>query len=137
MQKLLFILTICVLNSTYAIDEKQLIAAVLIKEAGGEPKGGMEAVLEVVRNRAKNKSLSQVVLAKKQFSCLNSTNPDELIKSSKNHAKWGTALKIVNGSPTNLTGGSDHYHTNYVKPYWAKGQIPKAKIGAHIFYKLN
>ena len=31
----------------------------------------------------------------------------------------------------------NHYHADYVKPYWAKGKKPVAVIGKHKFYKLK
>ena len=55
--------------------ERALIASVIIAEAGGEGREGMEAVWEVIHTRAKERKLSytRVVTQRKQFSCLNGT----------------------------------------------------------------
>ena len=84
----------------------------------------------------KNQSFSEVCLARKQFSCWNDKDIMENIKKASNHPRWNEAMRIAYSDPTtNYTKGADHYHADYVNPYWAKSLTKTVKIGLHIFYK--
>jgi spore germination cell wall hydrolase CwlJ-like protein len=119
-------------------DDAEIVASTLILEAGGEyAEGAMQAVHEVILNRADKRRLTpkQVCLQPKQFSCWNSGKYRKLIAKAKAHPRYAHALSIVHGKRTNITGGADHYHAKYVKPYWAKHLELTCTIGQHIFYK--
>jgi spore germination cell wall hydrolase CwlJ-like protein len=137
--KALFIITAllwCVTASAY--NSTEIVTATLILEAGGEyAEGAMEAVHEVILNRAAKRGLTakQVCLQPKQFSCWNSGRIDQLIAKAKRHPRWGEALAITQSPATNYTGGADHYHADYCNPYWAKSLTRTTKIGRHIFYQ--
>lgn len=121
-----------------AVTETEIVAATLILEAGGEySAGSMEAVNEVIRNRSVKRSLTvaQVCLQRLQFSCWNSGQIDQKITKAKRHPRWSEALAIVTGPATNYTGGADHYHADYVAPYWAESMTETVRIGRHIFYR--
>ena len=121
-----------------AATEADIVAATLILEAGGEyAPGSMEAVHEVIRNRSVKRSLTvaQVCLQRLQFSCWNSGQIEAKIAKAKRHPRWSEAVRIVNGPMTNFTHGADHYHADYVTPYWAETMTVTVKIGRHIFYK--
>lgn len=120
-----------------------VIVATIIMEAGGEYHiGALEAVYEVIKTRARkrNKTLAQICLQRKQFSCWNGKANgmkalEDTIAQVKKHPRWKIAEKIL-GSNTNFTNGADHYHADYInKPYWADSMTVTAKIGRHIFYK--
>jgi spore germination cell wall hydrolase CwlJ-like protein len=116
-----------------------LVAATLILEAGGEsdPRA-MEAVNEVIVNRAENRDLlrGQVVLQPMQFSCWNDKERRvELLHHAMDHTKYDQALEIVTDEVTNHTHGATHYHADYVHPYWADSLTRTVKIETHIFYK--
>ncbi len=117
----------------------EIVAATLILEAGGEYyAGSMEAVNEVIVNRAskRNKSEAMVCLQKYQFSCWNGKDTQVGISKAMKHPRWDEALRIVQSPTTNYTRGADHYHADYIKdPYWAKSMTATIKIGLHIFYK--
>ena len=121
--------------------DRDLCAAVLIAEAGGEGKRGMQAVWEIVHQRTRTRSMghAHVVFQRWQFSCLNKRRPDDLIRQSRQHSLWRTAVAIASKLPvTNLTAKAAHYHATSIKrPYWAKGRKATAKIGRHVFYKLG
>ncbi|MBI1853559.1 MAG: cell wall hydrolase [Planctomycetes bacterium] len=125
--------------------EQEAIAAVLIAEAGGEGRVGMEAVAEVILNRsiAARISLFDVVTKPKQFSCLNRTTIERLIDKSKCHSRFADALEIVRQMafhPDDFprrTRGADHFSRKDEQPWWARGRIPIAVIGNHAFYRLN
>ena len=124
--------------SNLSVNASEIVAATLILEAGGEYSiGSMEAVNEVIRNRAAKRKLTprQVCLQRKQFSCWNSGRIDQLLAKAKRHPRFNEALAIVNGTATNYTGGADHYHADYCSPYWASSLKKTCTIGKHLFYK--
>jgi spore germination cell wall hydrolase CwlJ-like protein len=138
MKYFLFLLFVGLLTLSAFSNDKQVIACTLILEAGGEyAEGAMQAVHEVILNRADKRNLTpkQVCLQPKQFSCWNSKNYRKLIAKAKAHPRYAYALSIVHGERTNITGGADHYHAKYVRPYWASSLKKTCTIGNHIFYK--
>jgi len=117
------------------ISAREIVAATLILEAGGESEPrAMAAVREVIANRAKNKTEISVCLAPKQFSCWNKISPERGIEIAKRHPKWLDALALVKNK-SNYTNGATHYHAEKVSPSWAKKLAYTTKIGNHIFYK--
>ena len=124
--------------SSLSANQSEIVTATLILEAGGEhAEGAMQAVHEVILNRAVKRRLTskQVCLQRKQFSCWNSGKIATLLAKAKRHPRWHEALTIVHSAPTNYTGGADHYHADYSDPYWASSMQKTCKIGRHIFYK--
>jgi spore germination cell wall hydrolase CwlJ-like protein len=124
-----------------SLTEIQLTAALLILEAGGETEDeAMPAVLEVLYNRVheRGQTLTQVIIAPKQFSPMENTTIAGAIAAARNHPKWTTALQLAaKGAPqTNYSRGADHFHSSAVSPYWATSQHRTARIGNHIFYAL-
>lgn len=135
--KIIFAFLFASLTSLFGNDA-EIVAATLILEAGGEyVEGAMQAVHEVILNRAEKRRLTpkQVCLQPKQFSCWNSGKIKQLLSKAKAHPRYAYALSIVHGERTNYTNGADHYHANYVTPYWAKYMEKTCTIGRHIFYK--
>ena len=123
-------------SATVNVSSSEIVAATLILEAGGEGKIGMEAVREVIANRAKNKTEMSVCLARKQFSCWNNIKPEDGINKAKRHPFWAVALQIARDPvATNHTLGATHYHTTKVSPYWKNSLAKTAQIKNHIFYK--
>ena len=122
-------------SSAAAATSQEVIAATLVLEAGGEGKEGMQAVREVIANRASNKTEKAVCLQRLQFSCWNGKGEEEGVSKAKNHPKWNLALSIANAAPTNFTNGATHYHTTKVSPSWAKRLTRTTAIKNHIFYK--
>jgi len=117
------------------ISAREIVAATLILEAGGESDArAMAAVREVIANRAKNKTEISVCLAPKQFSCWNKVSTERGIEIAKRHPKWRDALTLVKNK-SNYTNGATHYHAEKVSPSWAKKLAYTTKIGNHIFYK--
>ena len=127
---------VCFVQADY---DQTIVAATLIMEAGGEYyEGSLEAVYEVIYNRAikKNQSFSEICLAPKQFSCWNGKDIMSAVEKASRHPRWNEAMKIAYEDPkTNYTMGADHYHADYVRPYWADSLTRTVKIGLHIFYK--
>ena len=117
----------------------KIVAATLILEAGGEyHAGAMEAVHEVIYNRAIKRKLTmaEVCLQKWQFSCWNDQDVAANIVKAKNHPRWAEAMEIIQSNITNYTNGADHYHADYIdEPYWTEAYKRTTQIGRHIFYK--
>lgn len=127
--------------SPLAGESIELVAAVLILEAGGESDArAMPAVLEVIRNRKdrrKGWTMKQVVTQRKQFSRLNDISPEKAIELAKRHPKWGRALQLVTGGRTNFVGKCDHYFARYIRrPDWSRWPAEERVIGNHIFIRL-
>lgn len=145
MRKLIIIISlliigfVCFVQGESITYRRAVVATTLILEAGGEyDKGSLEAVYEVIYNRSINKKISchEVCLQRKQFSCWNDKDIYDNIRKAAKHPRWNEALKIAYSNPkTNYTNGADHYHADYVNPYWAKSLVKTTKIGRHIFYK--
>lgn len=119
----------------------ELIASVLVLEAGGEPISGMIAVHEVIMRRSVERKLppESVVTQPLQFSCLNGTTPDAAIAKAKSHPKWDLAIAIAREQADDgLTRGGNHYFSMDIDrvPAWARGKRPTAVIGKHVFLKL-
>ena len=128
--------------ATPAKSGNELCAAVLIAEAGGEGRIGMQAGWEVIHRRSINRRISHAAVVKQQwqFSCLNRTSSSSLIRKAKRHRRWSEAVAIAAAKPrTSYTKQADHYHAASMskRPYWIKGQKPTACVGGHLFYKLN
>ena len=127
------------------ITSRQLVAATLILEAGGEGREGLMAVWEVVWQRAKLRRLTPrgVVPQRKPFSCLQSITPGRAIATAQKHPMWRHAWGIVSAPPVlpdmePLTLGADHYHATTIKPpFWADKAKKTVTIGRHTFYKLG
>lgn len=135
LQRLLIILLLIVPS----IRASDIRAATLILEAGGEYHvGSMEAVNEVILNRAARRKLSpdEVCLQPRQFSCWNNITITRGLEIARAHPRFEEALKIVGSAKTDHVAGADHYHaTNIKEPRWARGMIRTRTIGRHTFYK--
>ena len=136
---LLAILALTFACGASAATSREVVAAVLIAEAGGEGVAAMQAVREVIQMRAFEKRTAElkVVTAKWQFSCLNKTTPEKLVARASLHPRWPDALALASRYVDKATvRQANHYHHKSVAPYWAKDRKPLAFIGGHYFYKL-
>jgi hypothetical protein len=128
---------------------RQIIASVLILEAADQGVDGMQAVLNVIDNRANGnpaKALGQVA-RRKAFSSLNRVtsqrNPDyspALRRAQRDHM-WETAMHMVDSYSRgyrlpDLTGGATHY---CIDPpgSWRRQMVFTVRIGAHNFFRKN
>jgi len=132
--------------------ERDLIAAVLIAEAGGEGRRGLAAVYEVIWMRAveRKRSLTAVVLQRRQFSCLNRRSPAVVVAAGRVHARWRWVRdELLKHPPLTMytvpahllelnVNRANHYHAARLnpRPAWARGQVPR-RVGRHLFYRLT
>ena len=137
-----------------AITNSYILAATLWGEARGEGEKGMQAVLNVIMNRANGKfdKAVKIALQPSQFSFWNNiTNKSEYATTLATRARTGNlqdsskftlALQLVEkartGTLNDVTGGALYYfNPNKVNPNWAKKMTKTATIGNHDFYKLS
>lgn len=120
--------------------DTELVAAVLIGEAGIDREPGLIAVMEVVNTRATRAGCSHAAVVKKpkQFSCLNGVSTAKLVAESRKHPLWLAAMHIA-GNPvtTSYTRGATHFESvHFPTPRWAHGRAVVAVVGRHKFYRL-
>lgn len=124
------------------IDPRNLIAATLVLEAGGEKEAGMRAVASVIYNRAKikNKTFTNIILEKKQFSCWNTRDVKTTIEIAQQNRVWATAKQIaeemVCGTFSPIGDWTHYYNPKLCSPVWGDHLINVAYIGNHKFGKL-
>ena len=122
------------------------LATAMFFEARDQGATGMIAVAEVVINRAEDTrwpdDICKVVNQHHQFSYTHdglSNNPDSYHEVLDQIA-WADAKFIA---PLVLSGKvsigleADHYHANYVSPYWVPRFVFEKQIGDHLFYTSN
>jgi spore germination cell wall hydrolase CwlJ-like protein len=133
------------------LTEVEVLARTLYGEARGEELRGIEAVASVILNRvafAKRRGrywwgndIKSVCLKPAQFSCWNEADPNrkKLLTLSPRDPAYRLCKRIakraVAGELPDQTDGATHYHTHAVDPFWARGHVPVAEIGNHLFYK--
>ncbi len=117
-------------------------------EARGESQAGKYAVAEVTMNRVVSRRFPETVcdvvyekrwdyLRKRYVGAFSWTEFDRLDDPEGN--AWDEAREVAEAiylgrHPPQLSGAL-HYHAYYIKPSWARGQEPVARIGGHVFYK--
>lgn len=134
-------------SAQFTTPDRELAAAVLCGEARGEGRAGMEAVWEVVWNRAvrartnaaeTGEAVRRVLLRPRQFSCLNGVAPEDLVARMRTLWAWDTALAIASAPPkTRRTHGADHYEIVGLNPRWSRSHRPVAVVGRHKFYRIT
>jgi spore germination cell wall hydrolase CwlJ-like protein len=133
--------------------EADVLARTLWGEARGEGALGMQAVAAVILNRvaiAQKKgrfwwgnTILQVCQKPYQFSCWNKLDPNfkKIADVDERDLHFATALRIarraVIGIIDDPTQGATHYHASGILPNWASGTEPCARIGHHLFYRLE
>lgn len=128
--------------------ERKIVASCLILEAASDGVDGMQAVLNVIYNRADQKigHVVKEVIKPKQFTSFNRVttkrNPNfsPLIRRALNDPMFNDAyqlvIKLEQGKLEDNTQGADHYHTVKMpeKPYWTEAMQKTVTVGEHIFY---
>jgi len=124
--------------------ELTLLALCVWGEARGEPNLGKSAVAHVVMNRWRlgtfGKTLHDVLLKPKQFSCFNAddSNRNKLLKikaSETWNQCFNAALGAYGGIDPDPTRGATHYCEINSNPGWRKLMLETARIGGHVFLR--
>ncbi len=123
-----------------------LIILCLWGEVRGESHEGIQAVLNVIKNRTikSERTYKEIILAPKQFSYFNLSkkqiwNDIAKIRRDRDEPTIEALIKIainvtVLDTPDNSLGAT-HYHTTAINPYWAEDMDTTIVIGNHVFLK--
>jgi spore germination cell wall hydrolase CwlJ-like protein len=130
----------------------EIMAKTMYGEARGDyarGKGGIVSLIavgNVIMNRANEsgKSITEVCLKPRQFSCWNEDDPNRKVIENVTFTDkiyricFITAAKIIFEEILDITHGANHYYSCHMKrpPHWAEDKTPISKIGSHIFLKL-
>lgn len=132
---------------TWADWDVAIIALCAWREARGDGREGMRAVMHVVKNRAKaaGHSWASICAAPWQFSALTAHGDPELVifpvHGQRDWESFETAMQLASdlleGIDTeDITGGATHYFADGIpQPSWAKGMTQTARIGRQTFFK--
>ena len=125
-----------------------ILTACLVGEAGGEGPRGMQAVMNVIVNRAGGdyRKFSAVALRPKQFSMFNratgrspSKTVAQVVDLYRRHPLWAQAHLYVRhavaGTLPDVTSKAKFYHAQQVSPKWANPKNRTTQVGKHLFYK--
>jgi len=129
-------------------DPVDVMARTIWGEARGEGRAGMEAVGNVIMNRANNprwwgRDVISVCQAPWQFSAW---NPDDinrrlLLAVTEADAQFRTCLEIarsgIGGTLRDHTHNSDHFHEQSIRPLWSQGRQHTVHLGRHRFFRLE
>lgn len=124
--------------------DSELIAAVVILESSGEGDLGMQAVANVIVNRAQRNgiSLREVVKKPRQFAVMDLYEPEDVIRLARSRVipyQWERAKYLavvaIRGSLPDITEGALYFHSGDIPPDWASTLTLTAKIGRHSFYR--
>ena len=128
-------------DKKYTKNDLRCMALNIYFEAYEESIKGQLAVGLVTLNRVKSpyypNTVCGVVYQHKQFSWYWDGKSDR----PKYPRKYETALLLASSlldQESNIfdfTYGADHYHADYVNPYWSHDMIKVVKIDTHIFYR--
>lgn len=128
-------------------DPIDIVARTAWGEARGEGQDGMQAVINVVMNRARRQGWMghdpiSVCLKPWQFSCWNQDDPNrvKLLAVAIDDPQFRQALQLadnaVNGLLADITKGADSYaDLRYCAPDWAAEAEFLVKVGNQSFYK--
>ena len=120
--------------------EAQCMALNIYHEARGESIEGQYAIAHVTLNRVASTkwpdSICDVVYQPYQFSWTHQIRDQKPKGNAWTVAKQAAAL-VLSGEHKDNTGGADHYHADYVNPYWSEDMDLTTTIGTHLFYKAR
>ena len=140
------------LQTVYARQDHRRSLACLARnvyfEARGEPVAGQYAVAEVTMNRKASGRYSDTVcgvvyqknwdpLRNRYVGAFSWTEFDSLPTPTGEDwlRAWGVAEAVYYEREAPVLEGAMFFHATYIKPDWAKGKRPLARIGGHVFYK--
>jgi hypothetical protein len=140
------------------LTDRQALIATLYGEAAGESRDGQIAVACVIRNRVRapggwGRTYRGVCLAPAQFSCWWETNANSdrvyllaedllLVRPPSDAALVAELGWIADGvmgeAVRDHLGGATNYLTaalfETAPPSWARGRVPVARLGRHVFF---
>lgn len=134
-------------NALDASRDLECLTQAAYYEARGEGRDGMQAVAQVVLNRARHpafpKSVCGVVFqgAGRRIGCQFSFTCDGSMRARVNPVAWNrardVASKALSGSVYAAVGNATHFHTTGVSPGWRNSLIQVSQVGSHLFYRFG
>jgi len=123
-----------------------VLARTIYGEVMGEDDTAKHAVANVVMNRVKNpkwwgKTVKEVCLARKQFSCFNFSDPNfeklvtVTIKDRAFQECFGTAYAVIKGLIPDNTNDATHYHNKDIDTVWDDNMKITLELNKLVFYK--
>lgn len=116
-------------------------------EARGEGRDGMQAVAQVVLNRARHGAFPRTVCgvvfqgAGRRTGCQFSFTCDGSMRGRVNRAAWERARKVaeraLSGSVYAPVGNATFFHTTSVAPAWRSSMVRVNQVGSHVFYRFG
>ncbi len=123
------------------------LSEALYFEARGETVKGQFAVAEIIQNRVKSSRFPDSICGVikqgtgRKYQCQFTYNCDGYKNVVAEKEAFTRVSKVaraaIDGAAVPLTSGATHYHTNAVRPAWARVYTETARIGVHIFYRDN
>ena len=127
------------------ITEVLIVALTIFGEARGEEFSGKVMVGEVIVNRSQRsgKTLREVCLAPRQFSCWNGMVGKKLEAELCNpqtigSPSWENCIRIAKvlcGGYEPISPATHYFNPRLCSPSWAKSMTLVAKVGNHDFYE--
>lgn len=134
-------------NALDASRDLECLTQAAYYEARGEGRDGMQAVAQVVLNRARHpafpKSVCGVVFqgATLRTGCQFSFTCNGSMRARVNPVAWNrardVASKALSGSVYAAVGNATHFHTTGVSPSWRNSLIQVSQVGSHLFYRFG
>ena len=122
-------------------DDILCLALNIYHEARGSTLEDKIAVSEVVLNRAMSEKwpngICDVVWQRNQFSWTVDSLTDRVHEKEAWIRAQTIAEMIYKGYTHNLLDDQDHYHANYVQPYWSSYGEEVVSLGEHIYMKVS
>ncbi|HST90659.1 MAG TPA: cell wall hydrolase [Brevundimonas sp.] len=116
-------------------------------EARGEGRDGMQAVAQVVLNRARHPAFPKTVCgvvfqgAGRRTGCQFSFTCDGSMRGAVNRAAWNRAREVassaLSGRVYAAVGNATHFHTTGVSPGWRNALVRVNQVGDHLFYRFG
>ena len=116
-------------------------------EARGEGQAGMQAVAQVILNRARHSAFPQTVCgvvyqgSGRRTGCQFSFVCNGAINGRRESGAWErartVAARALDGYVYAPVGTATHFHTTAVNPRWSGSLVRVTQIGSHIFYRFG
>lgn len=116
-------------------------------EARGEGRAGMQAVAQVVLNRARHPAFPKTVCgvvfqgAARRTGCQFSFTCSGAMRARVNSAAWNRSRAIasaaLSGQVHAAVGNATHFHTTAVSPGWRGSLVRVGQVGSHVFYRFG
>ena len=134
-------------NALDASRDLECLTQAAYYEARGEGADGMQAVAQVVLNRARHPAFPNSVCgvvfqgAGRRTGCQFSFTCDGSMRARVNPAAWNrardVASKALSGAVYAAVGNATHFHTTGVSPGWRNSLIRVSQVGQHLFYRFG